>query len=311
MSDPIDRHLERVYRRLDPARLGAGGSGDLSPEDLALGRPGDRTDLMFQTYSEQGILRALKAYGTLGRIGRRVGGRLTLRLDLDDPFSPRLIATLPGQADPAIDITLSQRSGSSLGLEGPGAVIRLLFLESIVLQRPGVPFTWERPPLPHQAHPGLTLSGEILQLLLLMQRRLATDGFGLIPKSAVSAAIFSRFFRFVDPEAQHKLGAFRALSREAPLWYTAWAAELGCVRHANGKIMTFAPSLMLSPLTPRARALIAPRRRRMPWSPSHPRPTIDQQCLRSRFPWERMPQDPVPPEVQRLIGERPASSSGR
>src|SRR5690606_40969711 len=56
--------------------------------------------------------------------------------------------------------TLSQRTGSSLGLEGAGAGLRLLFLESIVLQRPGEPFTWERPPLPHQAHPGLSLSGE-------------------------------------------------------------------------------------------------------------------------------------------------------
>src|SRR5690606_22141912 len=248
--------------------------------------------------------RALKAYGTLERIERRLGASLRLRLELEDPYTPRLIATLPDHPDPAIDITLSQRTGSSLGLEGAGAGLRLLFLESIVLQRPGEPFTWERPPLPHQAHPGLSLSGEILQLLLLMQRRLATDAFGLIPQSAVSAAIFARFFRFVDPEAQRRLGAFRALSREAPLWYTAWAAELGCVRNHRGEVLTFQPSLMLSPLTPRARALIAPRRRRLPWSPSRPRPTIDQHCLRERFPWERMPEGPVPARVQQLVGER-------
>lgn len=281
----------------------------MTPEDLALGAPGARTDLMFQTYSARGIIRALKAYGTLERMERRLGGRLHLHLELEDPYSPRLVATLPDHPDPAIDITLSQRTGSSLGLEGEGAGIRLLFLESIVLQRPGVPFTWERPPLPHQAHPGLSLSGEILQLLLLMQRRLATDGFGLIPKSAVSAAIFARFFRFVDPEAQRRLGAFRALSREAPLWYAAWAAELGCVRQPDGAPMTFAPSLMLSPLTPRARALIAPRRRKLPWRSARPLPTVDGDCLRARFPWSQMPKDPVPREVQRLVGDRPTHTA--
>lgn len=315
MTDPVDKHLERVFKRLDGRRLGT-SDASFSDADLALGPLGDRNDLLFGVYTAEGLTNALRAYGTLGRLKRRVG-RLTLELELEDPYLPRLLAYPAGESRerPVIDISLSLRTAGALGLE-PAADAKLLYLESIVLQRPAEDFTWERPPLPHQNFPGLNLSGEILQLLVLMARRLGTEGLALTPKSATSAAIFSRFFRFVDPKAGARMRAFRHAMRAFPFWYVAWAAEQGCLRDAAGAQLTFSPSIMLVPLSDRMRDLIPVRPTKAlstrALSVLTPNPivfTVDDACLRRRFPWDKMPSDPPPPEVVALVGERPGTSA--
>ncbi len=311
MTDPVDKHLERVFKRLDGSSLGTSDAG-FSDADLALGPLGERNDLLFGFYTAEGLIKALRAYGTLGKLKRRVG-QLTLTLELDDPFLPRLLAyPVDGSRDaPVIDLSLSLRTAGGLGVE-EAADARLLYLESIVLQRPAEQFTWDRPPLPYQSFPGLNLSGEILQLLVLMARRLRTEGLALTPKSATSAAIFSRFFRFLDPKAATRMRAFRHAMRAYPFWYVAWAAEQGCLRDAAGEAMSFTPALMLVPLTERMRELLPagssralPTRALAALSPGPPAFTVDDACMRSRFPWGKMPRQPPPPEVVALVGERP------
>jgi hypothetical protein len=305
MPESVDRRLERVFRRLDERTLGA-SNPEITAADLDLGPGGTRNERLFGYYTAAGLTEALRAYGTLARLERRVGP-LELSLDLEDPFLPRLLASAKDHPEPVIDLSLSRRTASTLGASGPLRDAPLLYVENLVLQNPGRAFSWERPPLPNQRFPGLSLSSEILQLLVLMARRLSTEGVALTPINWVSAAIYSRFFRFVDPVVQGRFLAIRAVSRvRPPLWYTAWASALECLRDGEGAPVHLPASPMLVPLSDRTRALFGGAARRLTiFRNANATVRVDADCLRQRFPWAQMPPDPVPPEVLSLVGPRP------
>src|SRR3974390_1140650 len=81
--------LWRIYRRLDPALLTAedrlaGGDG------LGLHERDGRPTLAFGTYTRAGLENALRSYGTLARLRARGLGTLAVRLNLADPYRPRI-----------------------------------------------------------------------------------------------------------------------------------------------------------------------------------------------------------------------------
>src|SRR5262249_50959183 len=171
----------------------------------------------------------------------------------------------------------------------------------LVLQNPGKTFDWYRPPLPGQQFPGLSLSAEVLQLFLLMARRVGAEGMALRPSSFHAARAYARHFVFVDGAAQARFEALRDEPRLRPLWLLSWALELGCVR-SGGERVTWTPDLMVAPLHARlARALDTPGRQAARPRAQRREYRFDLDCLRRRFPWERMPPLPVPRTVQELL----------
>jgi hypothetical protein len=224
-----------------------------------------------------------------------------VNLDRTDPFAPTILVRSDLFTPPVLQASLRQVSGHQLGLGKPVAEVPLLFLESLLLQNPGKRFDWHRPPLPGQEFPGLSLSGEVIQLLLLMAKRVGAEGMALRPSSFHAAWIYARHFVFVDGTAQARFDALRNEPRLRPLWLLSWALDLGCVR-SGGERVTWTPDLMVAALDARvARALNTVGRRAAVRRGDRREYRFDLACLRRRFPWDRMPPPPVPQSVQELL----------
>lgn len=295
----VQPRLWRIYRRMDLAALTEQGDEDGDPLGLAT-REG-RTRLGWETYSRGGLEYALRAYGTLERLEGRGLGKLSVNLDLGNPFAPTIVVRSHLFAAPVVEASLRQVSGHQLGLGRAVNDVPLLFLESLLLQNPGKQFDWHRPPLPGQQFPGLSLSGEVIQLLLLMARRVGAEGMALRPSSFHAAWAYARHFVFVDGTAQARFEALRREPRLRPLWLLSWALDLGCVRSGAERV-TWTPDLMIAPLDGRvARAVSSVARRAAVRRGRRIAYRFDLGCLRRRFPWERMPGPPVPRSVQDLL----------
>lgn len=298
----VQARLWRIYRRMDPSLLLQEEPAE--PDALGLSQTTGRSRLALGTYTRAGLEHALREYGTLERLEGQGVGPLEVKLDLGDPFLPRLQLTSPRFAAPVMEVAMREAPGHALGLPAAAAEMPLLYLESLLLQNPGRPFAWHRPPLPGQDHPGLMLSSEVLQLLLLVSKRVGARGMALRPSTFHAAWAYARHFQFVDGAAQARFERLRAEPRLRPLWLLSWALELGCVR-LNGERVTWTPDVMVAPLEARlAGALQTPRRRRALQQRPRGRYALDLGCLRRRFPWERMPPLPIPRTVQELL--RPA-----
>ena len=297
----VQPRLWRIYRRMNLAALTReeGEDGDTDP--LGLGTRDGRTHLAWETYSRGGLEHALRVYGTLERLQARGLGKLSVSLDLGDPFAPRVVVRSELFTEPVVEAQLRQVSGHQLGLGQTVSDVPLLFLESLLLQNPGRQFDWHRPPLPGQQFPGLSLSGEVIQLLLLMAKRVGAEGMALRPSTFHAAWAYSRHFVFVDGAAQARFEALRREPRLRPLWLLSWALDLGCVRSGVERV-TWTPDLMIAPLDARvARAVSSVARRAAVRRGRGRTYRFDLPCLRRRFPWAHMPGPPVPRSVQELL----------
>ena len=297
----VQPRLWRIYRRMDIGALTSeqdvAGDGDT----LDLSTREGRTHLAWGTYSREGLEHALRAYGTLERLQARGLGKLSVGLELDDPFAPAVVVRSDLFEAPVIKAQLRQVSGHQLGLERAASDVPLLFLESLLLQHPGRQFDWHRPPLPGQQFPGLSLSGEVIQLLLLLAKRVGAVGMALRPSSFHAAWAYARYFVFVDGAAQARFDTLRDEPRLRPLWLLSWALELGCVRSGVERV-TWTPDLMIAPLDVHlARGLSSVARRGAVRRGRRRAYRFDLTCLRRRFPWATMPGPPVPRTVQELL----------
>ena len=293
--------LFRIFRKLRPEQLGLDPHEGFDSPDLGLKDTAGRVRLMFGVYSEEGLRKAFETYGSIERLEARGVGPLEVRLNLDDPFRPNIQLWSRKYKAPATDTVLSLTTGKALGLAAPFHQSRLLSLESVLLQHPGKDFDWSRPPLPEQNHPGLSLSGEVLDLLILVARRINADGMVLVPSTFHAARIYERHFQFVDGSAEGDFRALRHTGELRPLWLLSWAISLGCVTD-DGEPFTWKPAMMMAPLKPELgqlfesgayQAAVAARE----WS----RLAIDFDLLRERFPWELMPKSRPPALICALL----------
>lgn len=295
----VQSRLWRIYRRMNLAALTQEEDGEGDP--LGLASRAGRTRLAWETYSRGGLEHALRSYGTLDRLEARGLGKLALSLDLEDPFGPRVVVRSDKFDAPVVEASLRQVSGRQLGLARPVAGALFLYLESLLLQNPGKAFDWRRPRLPGQDFPGLSMSAEVVQLFLLMARRVGAEGMALRPSTFHAAWAYAKHFSFVDGAAQARFDAVRAERRLRPLWVLSWAVELGCVR-SGGERVRWTPDLMVAPLNARvSRAVNTPARRAALRRARGCEYRLDLACLRRRFPWDRMPPPPMPSSVQDLL----------
>ncbi len=300
----MQSRLWRIYRRLDPSVLTT-EDPPVGGDALGLHERDGRTTLAFGTYTRAGLENALRAYGTLARLRARGLGTLALRLDLADPYRPRIrLESGLYEGRPCVDVELRETVGAEVGLPVAQGKVRLMYLESLLLQHPGQSFEWSRPPLPEQEFPGLSLSGEVLQMLLLLAKRVGAEALALRPSTFHAAWIYSRYFHFIDGRAEGRLASLRADRRLRPLWVLSWALELGCLRR-DGERVSFSPDVMAAPLSRRVTSHFATRGWKSAFRRGQAeRHVLDVACLRQRFPWSKMPSGMPPASLTRLL-QRP------
>ncbi|WP_224362186.1 deacetylase [Hyalangium versicolor] len=304
---PSELRFRRIYSRLSDAELSAAEQDEaLSLEELGLESRSERQALAFGVYSRRGLENVMREYGLLQRLEERRVGPLEVRLSFEDAFRPRIILWSHRYQAATVDICLRKASGTDAGVPPPLDARALLFIDSLVLQHPGRAFDWRRPPMPGQVHPGLALSEDILELTLLMARRVGAEGMALTPSSFAAAWVYARSFRFVDGMAQGRFVSLRRAGREWPRWLLAWAVELGCVRGPDGEPVHFTPSPMLASFSRRFERLFEDKAWRGAVQEHSRLPLkLDFEALQDRFPWERMPQGPPPDPVAEVLAYDP------
>ncbi len=136
---------------------------------------------------------------------------------------------------------------------------RVLAFEWLTLQNPRLSFSPQKPGLPGQAAPGLSLSRKVVDLFTYLARLLGLDGLMAYPAYSHNALLFSRYFRFVNPD---KLGEVMAIHRslpEVPLKELAWIVHLNCLRDANNAVYEWKSEEQLLPLNKNLRRYFGSR----------------------------------------------------
>jgi len=141
------------------------------------------------------------------------------------------------------------RPGKPVGSFPEGTVFRMLLIHWLALSDPDRPFSIDRPRLPGQERPGLGLLSECLSLLRQIGKEFLLDGILDVPDHFHTALIYSRAFRFLDPQAE---GRFQAMARDLkglPLALASEAIGEGClIDTGTGLPVPWEPAEQVMPL---------------------------------------------------------------
>ncbi len=130
----------------------------------------------------------------------------------------------------------------------PLSQFKFLILEWLTLQNPLMEFGGELTPLPGQKHPGLNLGRKVLDLFVYLARLCRLDGLLAFPAYFHNALLFSRHFRFLDPEKRGEVLNIRKTYRHVPFKQLAWIVHLECLRDAAGNIYKWEAKEQICPL---------------------------------------------------------------
>jgi hypothetical protein len=118
----------------------------------------------------------------------------------------------------------------------PENILRTLNFEWLTLQNPLAQFTEKRGALPGQQRPGLGMSKRIMDVLGFLGKRMHQDALLAFPAFYHNAVLFSRYFRFVNPEKEGEIQAIRRTFLHMPIKQLAWIVQLNCLRMGDGKV---------------------------------------------------------------------------
>ena len=135
-------------------------------------------------------------------------------------------------------------------LGGLNAVLspRSLVLEWLTLQNPLEEFTEKHPPLPGQARPGLNLSNKIMDTFVYLARLTRKDCLLAFPAFFHNALLFSRYFRFMNPEKEAEVAAVRKAFSHVPFKQLAWVVHLNCLKRKDGSVYEWRSEEQVYPL---------------------------------------------------------------
>jgi acetoin utilization deacetylase AcuC-like enzyme len=203
--DPLSVRFHRISRLLSRQPQEPLGWEPITQEDLegALGHVHPIEPQVLGYYTAQSIEYALFHYGLLPHLERL--GYSELRVEVSPTGTGdriQLLGQAGGQVYQLVDCVLERRR---LGRED------YLFVNWLTLRHPRAHFSALRPQLPGQEVPGLGLSREAAEMLMLMAERLKLSGVAFRPMWYHLAVVARARFRFLDSARQ---GRFEALMRD-------------------------------------------------------------------------------------------------
>lgn len=250
------RRLQRISRRLSTHQL-----SHLKEKDI----PFDSKDIFGKDieergnpyflgyYSPSGIRFALERYGFFKALKKRGFENIHLIMNTQNPYKQRL-AIYAEKKDPGhlIGELVVKRKHINIFSPFPHRVherdFEVISIEWLCMQNPAATFPADRPRLPGQKHPGLGMGGAVMELLVIMCKRLRTAGLLNIPEHFHNSQMYSPQFRFVNPLFEGKRQAIaRDLLSTFSLSEVSWAIDLNCVSE-NGEAFEWVVSEQLIPL---------------------------------------------------------------
>jgi hypothetical protein len=235
--DPLSVRFQRISRLLSQEKELEWEP--ITQEDLegALGHKLAREPRVLGYYTAQSLEYALFRYGLLPHLERLGYGRLRVEVSTTGAGDRiQLLGQAGGQEHLLVDCIVERQR---LGLED------YLFVNWLTLRHPRAQFSPLHPQLPGQEVPGLGLSREAAEMLMLMADRLKLAGVAFRPMWYHLAVVARARFRFVEPLRQ---GRFEALMRDlahVPLLDATRLVAQGDVR-LNGQPYTWEAEGMVS-----------------------------------------------------------------
>jgi len=236
----IEKRFHRIARQLtrfELQKLGSIEEETVSIDDVMADlEKHSGTSLFMGFYTHSGLMEVFEKYGITKILKDKGFHNLHLRIDTDNPYHHVLQLYWGAQPDPSkllIEIVLHEAVVTPK-IEMLSGLFNMVFIEWMCLQNPLDDFRKDKPRLPDQEKPGLGISMELVELLVLMAERLRKDGLINVPRCYHVAEVAQSIgFLFLDPETE---GIMRALKRDLrghSLAEVTWAVELGLVRRAD------------------------------------------------------------------------------
>lgn len=230
------KKFHRIARRLTNLELQQGStdfsfSMDGVLDDLQQSRG---SDFFLGFYSKAGILKVFEKFGICKALQKKGFNDLKLSMNTQDQYRQMLrMYHKVKQPDHLLGEMVIEKAKLTAKSEHfiPTEFypLGMLMIDWLVLQNPQAEFIEERPRLPGQEYPGLGIGLHVLELLYLMAKHQQTQGLLIVPHYYHTALIFSREFRFINPEYQALLNRMEADLSIYPLPVRAWAVECGAV----------------------------------------------------------------------------------
>jgi hypothetical protein len=231
------------------------GKGPLLGEDEVFSELAERkgTCLFLGRYTLNEVLAVLEGKSFIKEARKR--GLWPLAYDLDSTQFPlqRFQIFLREKKPENIIVDLKIREGGfspgpAILPESAGRTFKSLVLEWLTLQHPATEFSEKRGSLPGQMHPGLGMSRKIVDIFLYIAKLTRQDALLAFPAFYHNAVLFSRFFRFLNPEKEGEIQAIRHAFGHLSFRHLAWAVYLNCLRKADGSVYEWRAEEQVSPL---------------------------------------------------------------
>ncbi|MBN1206732.1 MAG: histone deacetylase [Myxococcaceae bacterium] len=241
--DPLSARFRSISRLL--SREANSDWEPITQEDLegALGHGTSRAPRVLGYFNAQSIEYALFRYGLLQHLERLGYGRLRVEIGPTGMGERiQLLGQSGGTEHLLVDCILERRRIEQEDY---------LFVHWLTLRHPRAQFSSLRPQLPGQEVPGLGMSREAGEMLMLMAERVNLAGVAFRPMWFHLAVVARARFRFLDPARQ---GRFEALMRDlahVPLLEATRLVTEGRVR-LNGQPYAWEADDMVSRRAPGA-----------------------------------------------------------
>ncbi len=255
--DHYRREYMKIARKLTLSEIQGGAEpDDLSLDDLITdGRVKQSSKYFMGVFSKAGLMYIVKAFGLAEDMKKQGLQNLKIEIDTSDPYTHRLYAYAGKICDnnKICEMVLKQgpmHFSSGFLSQFPNKTPNFLQVEWLLLQNPTKQFDKKRPPLPGQKHPGLGVGDQMMQLMIIMTRRLHLEGIINKPRYFHTAFMFTKEFIFTNPRNQAILMAInRDLLSKYNVHTVAWAAHFDCIiNQVSGSELIWDPDFLILPL---------------------------------------------------------------
>ncbi|MBU0712453.1 hypothetical protein KJ762_15365 [bacterium] len=257
MKSRFRKQYIKIARKLTLADLQAGAeSNDLTMDNIvSAGRVEQSSNFFMGVFTRQGLKNAIDAFGLTEALARLGLTDLQVDIDTSDPHTHRLYVFTGDACDNNKICEMVVKKGPvNLQQDNlpkfPDRSPNLLQIEWLLLQNPRISFDEIRPQLPGQQYPGLGIGDRMLQILIIMTRRLRLEGLINKPRYYHTAFMFTKDFVFTNPRNQAILFSInRDLVRKYKFHTVAWAAHYDCIiNHETGSTLVWDSDYLILPL---------------------------------------------------------------
>lgn len=257
MKSRFRKQYIKIARKLTLADLQAGAeSNDLTMDNIVSnGRVEQSTNFFMGVFTRQGLKNVIDAFGLTDALARLGLTDLQVDIDTSDPHTHRLYVYTGKACDNNKICEMVVKKGPvNLQQDNlpqfPNRNPNLLQIEWLLLQNPRLSFDEIRPQLPGQQYPGLGIGDRMLQILIIMTRRLRLEGLINKPRYYHTAFMFTKDFVFTNPCNQAILYSInRDLLANYKFHTVAWAAHYDCIiNHNTGSTLVWDTDYLILPL---------------------------------------------------------------